>query len=348
MGSRTAGRAADGRRRVALRAALLRWYDANRRALPWRADADPYRVWVAEVMLQQTRIAVVEPVYRRFLRVFPTMLELAAAGEEEVLAAWSGLGYYRRARLLHRAARLLASEGRRFPRDYDAALTLPGVGSYTAAAVLSIAYGEAHAAVDGNVVRVLSRLRRLGLPDSRGEPHAALAAELLDRRRPGDWNQAIMELGETICTPTRPACPICPLARRCEALHSGTVGDHPPVKKRRATEKVAATMLVLRDGDGRVVLERGAFPYLPAMWLPIFDAANRERARPGDAVEEVRHAITHRAFRIRVVARTVAAVKLSERRKGDGERRIFGPAELARVGRSSLLQKALSVGCRRG
>jgi A/G-specific adenine glycosylase len=164
-----------------IRRALLRWYDANRRALPWRRDRNSYRVWVAEVMLQQTRIEVVIPAYRRFLLAFPTLAKLAAASEDEVLSLWSGLGYYSRARALHRAARLLVDSGAcRFPRDYEAARKLPGVGPYTAAAVLSIAHGLPHAAVDGNVVRVLSRLACLLRPDSKGEPHAALA----DRRAP--------------------------------------------------------------------------------------------------------------------------------------------------------------------
>lgn len=338
-----------GRRSVAadvgaMRRALLNWYDRHRRDLPWRADRDPYRVWVAEVMLQQTRIAVVAPAYRRFLDAFPTVARLAAAAEDEVLAQWSGLGYYARARALHRAARQLVAAGGSFPRDYGAARALPGVGAYTAAAVLSIAYDEPHAAVDGNVARVLSRLRRLGRPDARGEPHASIASSLLDRRRPGDWNQAIMELGETVCTPAAPRCSDCPIARWCEARIAGVVDRHPPVAQRRSTERVVATMLVIRNRSGDVVLEREAFRYLPAMWLPLL--APDESARGDDAVGEIRHAITHRAFHIRVVARRAGAAEIAELLRGgeSAERRLFSDSDLQRIGRSSLLRKALAIG----
>ncbi len=295
-------------------------------------------------MLQQTRIAVVEPAYARFLAAFPTMERLAAAREDDVLALWSGLGYYARARSLHRAAGVLVRSGRVFPRDYGEARELPGVGAYTAAAVLSIAYGEPHAAVDGNVIRVLSRLRRLDRPDASGEPHTALATELLSPRRAGDWNEAIMELGETVCTPANPRCPDCPISLYCEAYRFGVVERHPPPKRRRATERVSATMLVLRDGTNGVVLEQGAFRYLPDMWLPVLVAD--EATRPEDRVGEIRHAITHRSFRIRVIARQANPRGLAAlvRRVGESsERRVFSQVELSRIGRSSLLRKALEV-----
>jgi A/G-specific adenine glycosylase len=174
---------------TALRRALLSWFDARRRNLPWRRTREPYRIWVAEVMLQQTRIAAVIPAYRRFLRRFPTLRRLAAADEEGVLAEWSGLGYYSRARSLRRAARILVERGdRSFPHSLKESLRLPCVGCYTATAVLSIAYGEPLAAVDGNIVRVLSRLRRLPAPSGNGEPYRSLAQRLLDPCRPGDWN----------------------------------------------------------------------------------------------------------------------------------------------------------------
>ncbi len=326
----------------ALRRALLRWYDRVRRDLPWRADRDPYRVWVAEVMLQQTRIAVVEPAYARFLRAFPTLQRLADAAEDEVLAQWSGLGYYSRARSLHRAARQLAARGEKFPRDYAAARKLPGVGAYTAAAVLSIAYDEPHAAVDGNVVRVLSRLRCLDLPDSRGEPHASLADRLLARSRAGDWNEAIMELGETVCTPSNPLCGECPISPYCEALRAGVVDRHPPAKRRRPTERVEAAMLVVRNSRDEIALERGAFPYLPKMWLPLLEGDHRLRA--DDRVGDIRHAITHRTFRIRVVARRIDEPEFGEilmQRSAAIERRAFSQGDLEKIGRSSLLRKAL-------
>ncbi len=343
MGARSTGRDI-GDNIDGLRRALLGWYDRSRRDLPWRADRDPYRIWVAEVMLQQTRISVVEPAYRRFLRVFPTMQTLASADEDAVLSQWSGLGYYTRARSLHRAARQLDAENQSFPRDYAAARRLPGVGAYTAAAVLSIAYDEPHAAIDGNTVRVLSRLYRLGLPNGRGEPHTALADTLLDRTRAGDWNQAIMELGERICTPVSPRCRVCPVALYCSAQRAGVVDRHPPPKPRRTVEKVEATMLVVRNRRGDVVLERGAFPYLPRMWLPLLDRDSDARA--SDAVSEIRHAITHRAFRIRIVSRRAGAAEFRanlRRSSPPVERRAFSESDLEAVGRSSLLEKALAV-----
>ncbi len=342
MGGRTSGRSVGVE--AALRRALLRWHDRHRRDLPWRENRDPYRVWVAEVMLQQTRIAVVEPAYVRFLRAFPSLERLAAANEEDIVAQWSGLGYYSRARSLHRAARQLAAAGETFPRDYAAARKVPGVGAYTSAAVLSIAYGEPHAAVDGNVVRVLSRLRRLQLPDSRGEPHASFAHELLSLDRPGDWNEAIMELGETVCTPVNPRCEECPISEYCEAHRADVVARHPPAKKRRATEKVEATMVVVRDRSGDLALERGAFPYLPKMWLPLLERDAVPKAN--DKVGEIRHAITHRTFRIRVIARRVSGRDFGDLLVQCGastERRAFSTRELQTVGRSSLLRKALEV-----
>ncbi len=327
-----------------LRRALLDWYDEVRRALPWRADADPYRVWVAEVMLQQTRIAVVEPVYQSFLQAFPTQQDLAAASEDEVLSQWSGLGYYERARSLHRAAQQLSSQGAEFPREYAAARNLPGVGEYTAAAVLSIAYGEAHAAVDGNVIRVLSRLRRLGLPGSDGEPHGSVAEEMLDPVRPGDWNQAIMELGETVCLPSSPECGRCPVSRYCEAFCAGAVDRHPPTKPKPSIEKVECSMVVLRAERGRFMLERGVFPYLPKMWLPLYEPGDLPDQRSEDVVREIRHAITRWSFLIRVVDRPLSEKQIRRiARGGSGERRIFNPEQLQGIGRSSLLEKALDV-----
>ncbi|MFM8410642.1 MAG: A/G-specific adenine glycosylase, partial [Alphaproteobacteria bacterium] len=290
--ARTAGRAAgssDGgtarssARDRSIRRALLRWFDERRRDLPWRRDRDPYRVWVSEVMLQQTRVDVVEPAFERFVGLFPDLRTLAAADEDAVLAAWSGLGYYRRARALHAAARRLVERGdTTFPRDPAAARELPGVGEYTTAAVLSIAWDVPLAAVDGNVVRVLSRLDRLGLPDGRGEPHREIAARLLDRSRPGDWNQALMELGQAVCRPVSPACAECPVGSACRARAEDAVDRHPPPKPRRATERRTLSLLVLHDRGGRVLLERGAFGHLRGMWLPILDVDDGA-ARPGAA-----------------------------------------------------------------
>jgi A/G-specific adenine glycosylase len=330
---------------AALRAALLRWYDASVRPLPWRADRDPYRVWVAEVMLQQTRVDVVIPKYERFVRIFPDVATLARASEERVLAAWSGLGYYTRARNLHRAARALRAAGATtFPRDAATAAGLPGVGRYTLGAVLAIAYDLPHAALDANVVRVLSRLACLPRPRADGAPHAALAERLLDRKRPGDWNQALMELGETVCLPRAPLCDACPLAQFCAARARAATHLFPSPRPRRASERVRVVLSVLHDDDGQVLLERGAFPFLPHLWLPL-SAVGDDATGAGARAGTFRHAILHRRLEVEVFARRLAPARLADaarsRPNGSGERRVFSRTARARIGRSSLLSKAL-------
>jgi A/G-specific adenine glycosylase len=192
---------------------LLVWYGRHRRDLPWRENRDPYRVWLSEIMLQQTRVAAVVPHYNEFLRRFPTVEKLAAGRESSVLAAWSGLGYYRRARMLHAAAKVIVREHRgKFPATADQWRTLPGIGRYTAAAIASIAFGEPVAVVDGNVERVLQRVAGIRMA---GEELWTAANELLDAKRPGDFNQAMMELGAVVCTPRAPACLTCPVIELC-------------------------------------------------------------------------------------------------------------------------------------
>lgn len=330
-----------GLRAGAMRAALLRWYRRHARPLPWRADRDPYRVWVAETMLQQTRIAAALPVYLRFFEAFPTLRHLAAAGEEEVLARWSGLGYYARARALHRAARRLVEGGEvTFPSDPARARALPGVGRYTAAAVLSIAYGQPHAAVDGNVARVLSRLFDLDRPDSKGEPHWTLAEDLLDRRRPGQWNEALMELGETVCTPRRPRCEVCPVAGFCEARAKGRADAWPPPRRQRPVERVPVRLWMVRDARGRLMLERGAFTHLPHLWLPPIRPLGDGAPASGTVAGRFRHPIVRRLFEVEVrCGRLCAAPPPAPQ----GERRRFTDEELAQIGRSSLLAKALRI-----
>lgn len=219
-------------------ATLVEWYGRNRRELPWRETRDPYRIWISEVILQQTRVAQGLGYYLRFTGRFPDPAALAAAPEDEVLRLWQGLGYYSRARNLHAAARRIVREhGGRFPRTYPEVRALPGVGDYTAAAICSIAFGLPHATVDGNVYRVLSRLFDLALPVDEGRGRrafASLAAELLDPRQPGMHNQALMEFGALHCVPSSPECIACPLAGRCLALAAGTVGER-PVKRAKST-----------------------------------------------------------------------------------------------------------------
>src|ERR1700677_1998459 len=237
---------------------LLAWFRADQRVLPWRRSRDAYRIWVAEVMLQQTRIAAVMPYYHRFLARFPTVRSLARAHGAEVLKLWSGLGYYSRARNLHRAAKeiLLHHKGK-FPGALDAALELPGIGTYTAAAVLSIAYDVPLGVVDGNVARVLARLR--AIPGDLRAPRrwrelAHTAKDWLARDSPGDWNQALMELGEVICTPQIPRCDICPVSKWCRAYKLGLTQKIPAPRMKRATEHIKIAAAILRDPRGRTVL----------------------------------------------------------------------------------------------
>jgi A/G-specific adenine glycosylase len=244
-----------------LRQRLLDWFDAEQRALPWRRTRDPYRIWVSEVMLQQTRVATAIPYYRRFLRRFPSLRRLAAADLSSVLKAWEGLGYYARARNLHRAARLVLREhGGRLPRRFEEFARLPGAGEYLAAAVTSIAFGEPQAAVDGNARRVLARWLALRSPPEREPGRSAIrswARRLLHPDRPGDSNQALMELGALVCTPRSPACERCPWSGDCRARQAGCPEAFPPRRPRREhpVRQAAAAMLERR---GRLLLVRRA------------------------------------------------------------------------------------------
>lgn len=239
----------------ALRSALLAFFDERRRDLPWRRTTDPYRIWVSEVMLQQTRVETVIPYYERWLERFPTLEALADADEAEVLKAWEGLGYYSRARNLHRAAAVVRERhAGRVPEDADALRALPGVGDYTAGAVGSIAFGRAEPAVDGNVRRVLSRLFDLDDPAPAGLRR--LAKSLVPDERPGDFNQALMELGATVCVPKGPACGVCPVADLCLARVHGTVGERPAPRKARALPEDEVATAVLVAPTGRLLLVR--------------------------------------------------------------------------------------------
>ena len=296
---------------TATRRALLRWYDRHRRELPWRRTNDPYRVWVSEVMLQQTTVKTATPYYEAFIERFPSLQALAEEPEEEVLAAWSGLGYYHRARNLHRAAQYVAERhGGRFPRTLEAALAVPGVGLYTASAVLSIAYGQPLPVVDGNVRRVLARLLALRGPEYRKDgPYYNRAEELLDRERPGDWNQALMELGATVCTPRHPGCDACPLRAQCRARALGLVNELPEGRARRAPVdvKVAAALveregkvLLVRRPEGRLLGRMWEVPQtsLESRGLPDLARELEEqhglRVVPGALAVRARHAITFR------------------------------------------------------
>ncbi len=237
--------------------ALLAWYDRAARDLPWRKVRDPYAIWVSEVMLQQTQVATVVPYYERWMRRFPSVSALAQAADDDALRIWQGLGYYSRARGLVRGARAVVDRfGGRLPEDVDTLRSLPGIGPYTAGAIASIAFERRAAVVDGNVIRVLCR--SFGLAgDPRRAPLEktlwALAEQLVPQRRPGDFNQALMELGATVCTPKTPRCEACPLRRRCRALATGRVDQLPALAKRRATTAVRMVAGVL-ERRGRVLL----------------------------------------------------------------------------------------------
>jgi A/G-specific adenine glycosylase len=244
--------------RARLQEKLLLWFRRQGRELPWRASRDAYRVWVAEIMLQQTRVATVLPYYERFLERFPDVASLAKAQEEEVLRLWSGLGYYNRARNLQRAAKEIVSRhSGNFPAGLEEALGLPGIGRYTAAAVLSIAYDVPIAVLDGNVARVLARLRAVRgdlRSGGRWQRLGKTAQDLLARDAPGDWNQALMELGETVCVPRSPACPDCPVSRWCRARAWGRTETIPARRRHPARVRMKIAAAILRDGRGRTLV----------------------------------------------------------------------------------------------
>ncbi len=297
-------------RTAALRRALLRWYDARRRALPWRERVTPYRTWVSEIMLQQTTVAAVVPYYLRFLERFPDVRALAAAPEDDVLKAWAGLGYYSRARNLRRAAQAIVAEhGGKFPSDYDSVLALPGIGRYTAGAILSIAFGQRQPLVDGNVMRVFSRLFKVEEDVKKAKAAAAfweLAARLLPRRRCGDWNQALMELGATVCVPEAPSCGLCPLAKTCAANRLGLQDRLPVMPPRRAWVDLRWSCLWIEDA-GRVLLWKrdDKERFLRGHWgLP---ESRHVKARPGRLLKTARHTITHHRIVIDVREAALAA-----------------------------------------
>ena len=278
---------------VAFRADLLKWYRANRRDLPWRRTQDPYKVWLSEIMLQQTRVAAVLEHYARFLKRFPTVQKLAAAKESSVLALWSGLGYYRRARNLHAAAKVVAREySGQVPATAAQLRSLPGIGRYTAAAVASIAFGEPVAVVDGNVERVISRL--LGKSVS-GERLWAIAGEILCPDNPGDFNQAMMELGAMVCIPAEPDCSACPVHAYCR-----TRGRHTPSRKPQRQFKREIACALQRDGNSTLLVRRAKNERLmPSMW----ELPQVKLRRGEEQLFSVRHSITVTDFTVRVITR---------------------------------------------
>ena len=332
---------------------LLAWYRRARRDLPWRRTSDPYRIWLSETMLQQTRVETVIPYYERFLARFPTLDALAAADSEDVLRAWAGLGYYARARNLQRAAAAVVRDhGGLLPRDPAALAALPGVGRYTTGALRSIAFGERAALVDGNVKRVLARLSAWRAPTD---------AELWQRaeawvpeKDAGDWNQALMELGATVCTPRGPTCLLCPVESLCGARRAGDPEAFPAPRKRAlvrtvrwiagVVERRGRVLLVRRPGEGLFAglwelptLEGGDAARLAAALL----ARTGIRSAPAGPLGRVRHLLTHRDLRLQVVRLTDSGGRLE--RAARREARFCGARELDRLPLSALAKKALAL-----
>jgi A/G-specific adenine glycosylase len=342
-----------------LRRQLLRWYALNRRDLPWRRGTDPYAIWVSEIMLQQTRVSAVVDRYHAFMARFPTLISLAFAAEEEVLALWSGLGYYRRARMLHKAAQFVTSEHRgNLPTHSSGLRTLPGIGAYTAAAIASIAHGEAVAVVDGNVERVLCRLEGWELGSRKGGGAAVrrkieeLAGRLVDRAQPGDFNQALMELGAMVCLPRNPKCPECPIIGDCK-----TKGEHKTAPRPRMLSREVAHALVLRaaqqpgdveftvaesagETDREILLEQRAASQtvMSGLWeLPTL----RDPAVPETEVRmTVRHAIMQVNYYVRI--RSVREDEAEALTVAGGERRWVPLNEAAAMPLTGLTRKVLT------
>lgn len=251
---------------AAIRASLLAFFDSSARPLPWRSTRDPYAIWVSEVMAQQTRVETVVPYYERWLSRFPDVAALAGAPLDDVLKAWEGLGYYSRARNLHAAARVLRERHAcTIPRSHEDLLALPGIGEYTAGAVSSIAFGAPRAAIDGNVRRVLARV--LDNPAPSPALLRAVAGSLVPPDRPGDFNQALMELGARVCTPKAPRCGRCPIAPQCAARSAGTQADRPRAAARKRIPTIDLATAVLRDDQTRLLIaRRPARGLLAGMW----------------------------------------------------------------------------------
>jgi A/G-specific adenine glycosylase len=337
------------------RRALLAWYRRNRRDLPWRRTFDPYRIWLSEVMLQQTTVKTATPYYEAFLARFPTIETLAAAAEEDVLALWSGLGYYHRARNLRRAAKHVVERHRgRFPKTLEATLAIPGVGLYTASALLSIAHGTPLPVVDGNVRRVLARLFALRGPEwTKDAAFYNLADEVLDRTSPGDWNQAVMELGALVCVPRKPACPACPLRRGCLAFARGLAAELPEARPRRAPVDVIVAAALVEKGGRLLLVRRAEGRLLGRMWeVPqtslesrgLSDLVPELRERYGLEIEpgrlrvRARHAITFRRIRVEGYS-----ARLRRRPPEDAERyRWTTPEEVKALPVSSLTRKLVA------
>ena len=292
------------------RAALAAWYEICKRDLPWRRTRDPYAIWISEIMLQQTRVAAVIPYYERFLALYPTVDALARASEPELLSAWAGLGYYSRARNLQAAAKMIVALGA-FPCDHSTLRTLPGIGDYTAAAVASIAFDLPHAVVDGNVVRVLARFTAEpgDISQSVTKSRLRLAAdEFLDPAQPSRHNQAVMELGATVCIPRDPQCPKCPLANWCQAHEKGLARELPIKLRKTVIRRVERSLLVvIRNGNILLWQRPPDAAILSGFWeLP--EPHQLPTAKIGRALHIFKHSITNHIYTFQVLQASVHRV----------------------------------------
>jgi len=328
-----------GIRARSLASRLLRWYGTEHRDLPWRHTRDPYRIWVSEIMLQQTRAEAAIPYYRRFVARFPDAAALADASEEEVLALWSGLGYYSRARNLLKAARLLRGH---FPTDYAEIRGLPGVGDYTAAAIASIAFGLPHAVLDGNVMRVVARLTNdpadIGAGRTRVRFREA-AQQWLDRKQAGEFNQAMMELGATVCLPRAPRCGICPLSAMCAARREGSEREL-PVKLRKTLPVKLAMEVAVVERRGKILLWQR--PADSRRFASFWELPSVDQMAELSAIAEIgafRHTITHHHYVV-----TVRRGRLSPKVLVPQPLQWIPLEKLASLPLSTIARKALRLG----
>ncbi len=351
----------DGRWTGAFRRALRTWFDGARRDLPWRKNRDPYRVWLSEIMLQQTQVAAVIGYFERFTKAFPTVADLAAASEHDVLRLWEGLGYYRRARQLHKAAQtIVADHGGVFPSEPDAVRNLPGIGRYTAGAILSIAFNRQEPILEANTVRLLSRLLAY-----RGNPLAhegqqllwELAEHLVPAEEPGLFNQALMELGALVCTPRNPKCESCPAVKLCPTRRLGLQAEIPRPKAKQAFEAVREAALLLSRADGRfLIVQSAAGERWGGLWdfpryavdaeqpaAAVVELQTKSKATLGLEAEigDLRTTLKHGVTRFRITLDAYEATLLGGRLKVQG----FAAARWVR--KSELAEYPLNVTARK-
>lgn len=302
-------------RRMSITSDLLNWYDRSRRVFAFRGTRDPYRIWISEIMLQQTRTETVEGYYARFMALFPDVFALAAADGQQVLKAWEGLGYYSRARNLHRTSKIIAERGGAFPRTAAELVALPGIGPYTAAAIASIAWDEPVPAMDGNLNRVLSRLylieEDITIPSVRRRLYE-LGRSLMPEKRAGDANQALMDLGATICLPGTPDCPLCPLRAHCRAHQEGEPEALPVMPLKKPPKEIPMAVVLVKNGDKIFVTQRseallkGLYVYLLIEGAQSLEDVRKQLKARGirpialTEIGQARHIFTHRVWQMRI------------------------------------------------